>query len=399
MDRRVQKLPNENNKSYRIRLYKNKDIYGLSNVQIGELCNKAFGVCFDESAHRKKVKNYLEGYDDGYADAKSKCGTSSDLQELIKTKMEVESEKIKLRDERATISKIVRESARKDELYENLLAVAKSQGETRFYPVVKASTSNDEEYSLLIMLSDLHIGQTFYSPFGMFDSDIAKDRLAQYLEAIFKIKKLYHANSCHVVLMGDMISGSLHKSLIATNRENVIEQVMLASEIISTFIWELSKKFNSVFVNSVNGNHSRIDKFKDALKDERLDSLITWYIKAKLSHLPYVVFNDTLDSTLSVEDILGCTYVMVHGDYDSFTKNGISDLVMMLGYKPYACLFAHNHHSAFSDIANIKMVQSGSLPGAGCDYTTEKRITGNPSQTVCVCSKDGIVAHCPIELK
>lgn len=60
--------PNETPKSYRIRLYKNRELYGLSNTEIGNLCNEAFGVNWDESAHRKKTKNYLDGYNDAKAE-------------------------------------------------------------------------------------------------------------------------------------------------------------------------------------------------------------------------------------------------------------------------------------------------------------------------------------------
>jgi len=52
--------PNETPKAYRIRLYKNKILYGLSNEEIGKLCNKAFGVEWTESAHRKRHKIILK---------------------------------------------------------------------------------------------------------------------------------------------------------------------------------------------------------------------------------------------------------------------------------------------------------------------------------------------------
>ena len=64
--------PNETPKAYRIRLYKNKDLYGLSNIEIGKLCNEAFDVNWDESAHRKKTQNYLKGYNDAKAKAEER---------------------------------------------------------------------------------------------------------------------------------------------------------------------------------------------------------------------------------------------------------------------------------------------------------------------------------------
>ena len=80
IDSKSLRQPNETPKAYRIRLYKNKELYGLNNVEIGKLCNEAFGVEWDESAHRKKTQNYLKGYND----AKAELGNADQqLQNMI----------------------------------------------------------------------------------------------------------------------------------------------------------------------------------------------------------------------------------------------------------------------------------------------------------------------------
>ena len=73
----------------------------------------------------------------------------------------------------------------------------------------------------------------------------------------------------------------------------------------------------------------------EVLRDNRLDTLIPWYIKAKLEHITNISFyEDNIDPTISDWEIRGNFYLMVHGDYDSFSERGISKLVMMLGFKP-----------------------------------------------------------------
>ena len=57
----------------------------------------------------------------------------------------------------------------------------------------------------------------------------------------------------------------------------------------------------------------------------------------------------------------------------------------------------------FSDKKNIKVngvkiIQGGSLPGSGDDYTISKRLCGNPSQTCFIMNNRGIEAHYPVEL-
>ena len=195
-----------------------------------------------------------------------------------------------------------------------------------------------------------------------------------------------------------MISNSIHKTIAITNRENVIEQIILASEMISSFIAELSKHFNRVNVVSVVGNHSRIDRKEDALKDERLDSLIEWYAKAKLDSIENVNFIESFDNTMSIFCVRDRHYVSVHGDYDKFDINGVARLSMMIGFIPYCILFGHKHFPATSEVNGVKLIQAGSIPGSGDDHTIELRLSGRPSQTVLICSESGIECNYTIEL-
>ena len=148
------------------------------------------------------------------------------------------------------------------------------------------------------------------------------------------------------------------------------------------------------------GNHSRTSMNKDeVLRDNRLDTLIPWYIKAKLSNCENVIFNTAnIDPTISNWIIRGNKYLMVHGDYDSFSESGISKLVMMLGFKPTAIFYGHFHRCSFDEIADIKIIRSGSFSGAVDDYTISKRMSGSPSQMVCVIDDNGVQTCYPIKL-
>ena len=53
-----------------------------------------------------------------------------------------------------------------------------------------------------------------------------------YLSEIIEIQKTHIAENCVCLLLGDLISGSIHKTISVTNKENVIEQVKLACEYI-----------------------------------------------------------------------------------------------------------------------------------------------------------------------
>ena len=60
-----QKEKNETIKEYKLRLFRNKDLYDLNTQQIADLINLETGDNFSESAYRKWFKPYQEGYEDG----------------------------------------------------------------------------------------------------------------------------------------------------------------------------------------------------------------------------------------------------------------------------------------------------------------------------------------------
>jgi predicted phosphodiesterase len=352
---------------------------------------------YDESAYRKKYQAAKKFYDEIF----SQQGDDDFKKEQEELLREIKKEKIKLRDERTESNRGIRIEARVENKLDYLEDVISKQGKIDYKPLkpeerkaLQIKSDND----LVIMLSDLHIGQTFASAWGRYNLEVAKDRIRQYLNKIIEIKDRHNSENCFVTLQGDMISNSIHKSIAITNRENVIEQVIEASEIVTSFLAELSKHFNNVTVASVVGNHSRIDKKEDALKDERLDTLIEWYAKSKLENFENIEFVEPYDNTFNCFVVRDKHYFIVHGDYDKFDTAGVAKLSMMAGYFPYCILFGHRHFPATTEINGIKLVQSGSFPGSGDDHTIELRLSGKPSQTVLVCTEKGIECNYTVEL-
>ena len=352
---------------------------------------------YDESAYRKKYQAAKKFYDEIF----SQQGDEDFKKEQEELLREIKKEKIKLRDERTESNRGIRIEARVEDKLDYLEDIISKQGKIDYKPLkpeerqaIQIKSDND----LVIMLSDLHIGQTFASAWGRYDLEVAKDRIQQYLNKIIEIKDRHNSENCFVTLQGDMISNSIHKSIAITNRENVIEQVIEASEMVTAFLAELSKHFNNVTVASVVGNHSRIDKKEDALKDERLDTIIEWYAKSKLEDFENIEFVDAFDNTFTSFVVRDKVYFVVHGDYDQMNQSGLAKLSMMAGFFPYCVLFGHKHFPATTEINGIKLVQSGSLPGSGDDHTIELRLSGKPSQTVLVCTDKGIECNYTVEL-
>jgi predicted phosphodiesterase len=319
------------------------------------------------------------------------------LKKIRLEKQEIQKEKRKLFDERLDINKRLREESRLEttiEKFEDMLTDIGNEKYITYSPSVNKSTDD-----MIVCLSDLHIGATFYGFDGVYDSCIARKRLNDYLAEIIEIQKIHKAENCVCVLLGDLISGCIHKTISVTNKENVIDQVKLACEYISDFVYELGKHFNKVELRGVSGNHSRIEEKEDALLGERLDTLIMWFVKLMLKNIPNITVNDeNIDDTLSTFFVRDKLYYAVHGDFDGKSTNAVAKLVLWSKNTPYCILCGHKHYPAMDDVSGIKIVQSGSIAGSGDEYTRQKRLTGEPSQTVLVVNEKGIRCHYPIVL-
>lgn len=398
MNNEFKKLENETEEQYLWKIGQMVDSGKVENwASINDTVNKELGIeeekWRDESSFRKRYQAAKKFYEGCF----SKMESNEYAREVSDMKRELERAKIKFRDERNAWNKQNYIDARVEEKLDLLEKELLSQGKINFDTHENVNITSDND--ILIILSDFHIGQCFYSAWGMYDSNIAKKRLSQLLNEIIAIQKMHNSENCYVSLQGDMLSGNIHKTIQVTNRENVIEQIKIASELISSFCYELTKNFNKVFMTSVVGNHSRMDRKDDALHDERLDDIISWGVEMSLKHIDnFYVLKTNIDSGIATMEIRDKTYVNVHGDFDKYTTTGVSNLCMHLGFIPYAITYGHLHTCAIDETNGVKMIRGGSLAGSGDDYTIEKRLSGKPSQMVCVCNNKGVVCYYPIEL-
>ena len=391
--------PNESALAYHKRI-----VYGklvdktLGDVDYTELSELAYGQSYSSDVARRMFYGSKRTLELISAEEASNIDDVNILSELDEKMIELRKERQKFYDQRNAFNKIVRERSRQEELNE-IIVDAIHNGELprlNYERNIVESSSND----LLVSLNDLHYGAVHSNYWNEYNSDIAKDMMANYLDRIINIADTHNSENCIVWENGDAISGAIHRSIQITNKENVIEQVMGASELIAEFIAELSKHFRTVKFVSVAGNHSRIDPNKDnALVDERLDDLIEWYISARLQNFENVEIGagEKIDSTMYLIDIRGKNYCGIHGDFDG-SASKVQSLQTMVGRPVYAVLSGHMHHNKVDEVQGVKTVMAGSFLGMD-DYCVQKRIYGKPEQIVCVCDENGIVCHYDITLQ
>lgn len=361
---------------------------------VADILNDLLGTEYTESKFRKQ----RQAFDKMLAANQSKfVDTESQLKEIDIKMRELERKKIAYRDERRSWNRQNYLDERFNEVMDIMLERLDNFSRTDFRVNPTVVSSGDK--SMIVCLSDLHIGQTFSSHFGEFNSDIARERLEKYLNEVIDVGLKNDVKKVYICMLGDNISNSLHKTIEVSNKENVIDQLKLSVEYITSFCYELTKYFEKVFLSSSSGNHSRLQAKDLAQHSERLDAFIAWDVCRVLEKQPnfHSLLHRTLDDGISDINIDGKTYLMVHGDFDNATKDGYMKLAAMCGFFPDYILSGHKHFCFYSQ--ESKFIQSGSLSGSGCDYTIEKRLSGKPSQMVCICDDTGVKSVHPIILR
>ena len=393
----IKKLPTETEEQF---LWKVGQLVDSGKVEswasINNIVNTELGIdedkWRDESSFRKRYQAAKKFYDGCF----SKMECEEYQKKLDVLNRELQRNTIKFRDQRRSWSKQNHGDARFEEVMdlieERLDNFAKVDFAPHPTPIV------DGNNSMIICLSDLHIGQCFSSFFGEFDSDIAKSRLQKYMNELLEIAQSNKVSKAYVCMLGDNISNSLHKTIEVSNKENVIDQLKLSIEYISSFCHELTKHFEHVYLASASGNHSRLQAKDLAQHSERLDAFIAWDVCRTLESQEnfHSLLHRSIDDGIAEINIDGKSYMLIHGDFDNTTKQGYLNLASMVQFFPDYILCGHKHFCSYSQ--DTKFIQSGSLAGSGDDYCIEKRLSGRASQMVCICDKPGVKGLYPIIL-
>ena len=359
-----------------------------------ELSERLFGdgSCFSATEVRKRMYGMKAVIDAIEREGEDAIRSTDRMSEFDRKKIELQAERQKFYDQRNAFNKLVRERSRQEELNEILVKSIQEGDLPRLdYEFDPYGVVTQSDNDLLVSLNDIHYGATVENYWNTYNSDICREMMCRYLDRIIQIARTHSSQNCIVWANGDEISGNIHKSIIVTNKENVIEQIKGVSELIAEFIAELSKHFVTVTFVSVAGNHSRLDPNKDnALVSERLDDLIEWYLAARLQSFENVIIGggEKVDETMYLIDVRGKTYCGVHGDFDG-SANKIQALQTMARKPLYAVLSGHLHHCKMDDVQGIRTIMAGSFLGMD-DYCVQKRIYGRPEQMVCVCDETGV---------
>lgn len=304
-------------------------------------------------------------------------------------------EKMALQGERTALRRLIREQQRREGFSEALMRAVGRKIE----PLAYEPRKRGPEYKpndLIVSLTDLHTGIGINNAFNRFDNDVLRERFCAYLDEILDVQARHKSEIARVII-SEVISGMIHPTLRIENNEDMIEQFVEATTLISEFLAELSKRFREVHAYICPGNHSRLQANKDLdLPHENLDNLVLYYIKAKLQNYKTVFLHENeVEQSIAVFEARGHLVYAAHGDKDRPQK-AVEKLTLFLGRKPDLIYLGHMHTNALLTAYDTKVVQSGCMSGPD-EYCMGKRIRSKPEQTVSVVSERGL--ECVYDVK
>ena len=383
---RYYRLDGESDDELIYRICSEKDLIGTWN-DVANIINSLTGFTFGESAYRKKYQSFQKLLT---ANEKKFANNETQLENIRSERYELEKEKVRVRDEKNDLRRMIREQARK-EGYLDLIArcIQEYQAEPLEYEQDKQfrgvlKTDND----LIVSLTDIHAGIEIDTYFNQYNSTILKNRLNKYLDKIFEVQ-LRHGSENVYVILSELISGLIHNELRIESNQNVIEQFLMVANYLSQFLAQLSYYFNEVHVYVCPGNHSRLHERKeDSVKGENIDHLAIPFLEAKLQNYNINFHRNSIEESVAMFNVRGNIVMAAHGDKDDISSV-VQKFTMLFHMQPNIIYLGHRHTNSMATIYDTKVIQSGCLSGSD-NYCLDKRLKNKPEQTISVVTNDGL---------
>jgi hypothetical protein len=197
----------------------------------------------------------------------------------------------------------------------------------------------------------------------------------------------------NVINLGDLFHGLIHITARIEEQFGVIEQVMVASEIISNALNRLQEAAPIITYRSCTDNHARTVADKgQAIEKDNFGRLVDWYLKERLKNTKIQFNEDNLEPDLGGFHLDDGRFVMfAHGHLDSpntVFQNWVSFTKKFVDF----IFLGHYHNERVKSFNETKVFINGSIVGPE-SYAHGKRLYGKPSQTLLVFDERNVINH------
>ena len=379
--------------AYWIRLYKNKQLYGLTFAECGQLMNEVTGENWSEAKWRRPIEHYLEIT--SYLEEENPAGLTNDaLVEIELAKEELKKEKVKYSDQKRENMSRLRSLARLEHLEDFL------KQEYEVYEPVKLETKmlkDKSDKEMIVMLSDWHIGMQIDNQFNKFNIEVAKERIEKLRARMMEKVEQDDIGTVHIAQLGDLVNGSIHISTRIANEEDIIQQIIITANLLQEFVKPLIDKGIKVEYYNIIGNHGRVspNKMETAGIDENFEKLLFTMMTTYYRDCDNFHAHDSKDGLITAK-IKNLDFCFAHGDFDKGTGI-IAKLPQLFGYVFDYVLTGHLHRESIMDYGKTTHITNSALCGSD-DYAMQLRLSSKPSQKILVLDDTGVIENNTIYL-
>lgn len=263
-----------------------------------------------EDEYYYKLKKMKEKVDEEVEDKR--------LKEINNKVLQLKTEKQKLKDERNFVNSKVRTIARVDHLVECISDKIEELGKAK--PLLGKEIIKPINNTVgIAMISDVHLGVGVDNELSQYNPEICKKKMNHYINEVIRYGEFNNISELYVLGLGDYVTGIIRNTNRFESRLNIVQQVLVVSELLSEAIGRLSEHFMCK-VGLVQGNHDEIrlgDK-DNTLIEESFTFFIDEYIKQRLKENKNVEFLPTEDKEKEyiTFKINGLNFFASHGQRD-----------------------------------------------------------------------------------
>lgn len=314
-------------------------------------------------------------------------------------KRDLYKQQVKTRDTMNSYRRTLRDEARVEHIND---LIVESIEKLKDLPKIEFLNNNfeDNDAEAVMLFSDLHIGLEINNFFNVYNVEIAKKRVAEYVDKVIKLCNDNHVKRLNILNLGDLISGNLRTTARIENSEDVIDQVIIASEIMAEALNKLQEAAPEIIYRSCSDNHSRVTpNFKENIEKENYFRLIDFYLEARLKDSNIKIVHDNLDVDLGMFELLnGKKMMFSHGHRENLQTVAQGFMGAIRGYVDYICV-GHFHETKMKSFQGVKVFVNSSICGPD-NFAQSKRLYGVAEQTLIIFNK-GIesINHINLDIK
>ena len=241
------------------------------------------------------------------------------------------------------------------------------------------------------LLSDLHIGVYCDNFVNTYNDKIAAQRLSKWTSDIIRYCDTFNVSRLNILNLGDLIHGLIHVSARLEQQYDVVNQIMVAAELVAQALNNLQVLNCEIIYRSVTDNHSRaVANLHEHIEKENFYKLIDWFLEERLKGSKIIFEHDNLDESLGLFELLnGEPFAFAHGHLESKTNvyqmfTGLTKVI------PTYIALGHYHSSSARTFQGSKLFINGSVCGVE-QYALSKRLASPAEQKLIIFDKTNVI--------